>query len=354
MSRRCGARPFILSLSLVATVSCHAQPSQGQPSVSRTTVHALARLEPEQGLVTIMGPPGSRIAEIPVKVGQSIKKGHVLLSLEGYQSALEQLKVAEAEKAKADFLRELKVREVQLARKQYDQLQDARMKAQREVIALLENSYDVSNSELTGLKEELVGKQRITSQRMLTNKAKAELVDAKTRLRELEVAQANLAASREIEDRRLSATSPEYQVLSRQVDLAAALVAQTIILAPSDGVVLNILGHVGESAGSGPVLYFGDNSRMVAVAEVYQTDVVDLEVGAQAELRIQREDVAGAVKRIGLMVGRNRLVSLNPAQPTDRRVIEVVIALNDSKLASRYVNMEVEVAIRLGPPNNAP
>ena len=68
--------------------------------------------------------------------------------------------------------------------------------------------------------------------------------------------------------------------------------------------------------------------------------------GDPAEVNILGNRVAGKVTRIGSMVGKNQLTSVDPRAPRDLRVVVVTIQLDDSSLASRYVNMEVEVVIR--------
>ena len=85
---------------------------------------------------------------------------------------------------------------------------------------------------------------------------------------------------------------------------------------------------------------------MVAVAEVYQADVPEVKVGDPAEAVILGRKVAGKVTRIGRMVGRNTLASLDPRALQDRRVVAVTIRLDDPAAAADYVNMEVEVTIR--------
>jgi HlyD family secretion protein len=90
----------------------------------------------------------------------------------------------------------------------------------------------------------------------------------------------------------------------------------------------------------------GDLSAMTAVAEVYQSDVPEVKVGDPAEAVIQGRKVTGKVTRIGRLVGKNTLASLDPRALQDRRVVTVIIRLDDAAPAADYVNMEVEVTIR--------
>ena len=62
--------------------------------------------------------------------------------------------------------------------------------------------------------------------------------------------------------------------------------------------------------------------------------------------------MSGKVTRIGSIVGKNQLTSVDPRALRDLRVVEVTIQLDDSSEAARYVNMEVEATIR--PSGTAP
>ena len=60
---------------------------------------------------------------------------------------------------------------------------------------------------------------------------------------------------------------------------------------------------------------------MVATAEVYQADVPRLKVGDAATVQVLEQSVTGKVTRIGSVVGKNQLVSLDPRALQDRRVV---------------------------------
>ncbi|HNO10612.1 MAG TPA: hypothetical protein PKI67_06770, partial [bacterium] len=87
-----------------------------------------------------------------------------------------------------------------------------------------------------------------------------------------------LKKQRELEDRLLAPSNPDFQLAERQVELARAGLAQTEVVAPASGTILDVLAHPGE-VGSGPLLQMGDLSAMIVTAEVYQSDVGRLRVG---------------------------------------------------------------------------
>ena len=61
-----------------------------------------------------------------------------------------------------------------------------------------------------------------------------------------------------------------------KLELARQLAAQTVIKAPVSGTVLKVVGREGQPTGVEPIIQMGDLSQMVAVAEVYESDVGQL------------------------------------------------------------------------------
>ena len=180
---------------------------------------------------------------------------------------------------------------------------------------------------------------------MLSAQLRAELARTEIQLKEFEAGLELLDRQRKLEDEQNKDDSPESIVLDRQIELARADLASTEVRAPVAGRVLDVSVHAGE-ASPGPLLTLGDVRAMVARAEVFQTDVLDVAVGDAAEVLILGRTVAGKVTRVGATVSRNTIASLDPAALADRRVVEVVVRLADPALAARLVNMQVEVAIR--------
>jgi HlyD family secretion protein len=91
-----------------------------------------------------------------------------------------------------------------------------------------------------------------------------------------------------------------------------------------------------------------------------------IHLGDPAAVNILGKQIPGKVARIGSIVGRNRLTSLDPRALRDLRVVEVSIRLDDAAAARHYVNMEVEAEVqpagsapasgieRAGPPSAGP
>ena len=181
--------------------------------------------------------------------------------------------------------------------------------------------------------------------RMVSAQLRSELSRTEIQLKEFEATLELLDRQRKLEDEQAADDTPDAVVLDRQIELARADLAQTEVRALTAGRVLAVLARAGEVS-TGPLLTMGDVRSMVARAEVFQTDVLDVTVGDPAEVTILGQSVAGEVVRVGTIVGRNTVISLDPTALADRRVVEVVVRLADPVLAARLVNMQVEVAIR--------
>src|SRR5262249_52131906 len=139
--------------------------------------------------------------------------------------------------------------------------------------------------------------------------------------------------------------TPEEAILKNQLELAKAGLRETEVRAPTSGRILRVLAHPGELS-SGALLVMGDVSSMIVRAEVYQADVPRIRPGDPAEVDILGPGVAGKVSRIGSIVGKNQLASIDPRALRDLRVIEVTIQLDQAAPANRFVDMEVEAVIR--------
>jgi multidrug resistance efflux pump len=180
---------------------------------------------------------------------------------------------------------------------------------------------------------------------MLAAQLRTELARTEMQLKELEVSLELLDRQRKLEDEPNRDDSPETIVLDREIELARADLAGAEVRAPVTGRVLAVSIHAGEVS-PGPLFILGDVRTMVARAEVFQTNVLDIAVGDSAQVFILGRTVPGEVTRVGATVSRNVIASLDPAALADRRVVDVVIRLADPALAARLVNMQVDVAIR--------
>lgn len=149
----------------------------------------------------------------------------------------------------------------------------------------------------------------------------------------------------------------DVQVAQAEVDRAVAAVSQaqtdleqTYVKVPKAGQVLKIHTYAGEKLSEEGIVELGETSQMLAIAEVYQTDIGQIRVGQTATVTSQafEGELRGTVSHIGLQVNRQNVFSNMPGENLDRKVIEVKIRLTpeDSDRVSGLTNLQVEVAIQ--------
>jgi HlyD family secretion protein len=131
-----------------------------------------------------------------------------------------------------------------------------------------------------------------------------------------------------------------------QTDLQAAY-----IKAPSTGQILKIHTRVGEKISENGIVDMAQTEQMIAVAEVYQTDIGKVKLGQSAVVTSQAfaGELRGEVFYVGLQVNRQNVFSNQPGENLDSRVVEVKIRLNpeDSKKVAGFTNLQVQTAIEI-------
>ncbi len=180
-------------------------------------------------------------------------------------------------------------------------------------------------------------------QRAEVARLEAEFSQAKSeadRLRRLSQRSATSAA-------KLEASEIAERIARANLDAARARLELTRVRAPIAGQVLEIHAFPGERVGEGGVLELGDTRNMVAVAEVYETDIASVSTGQRAVIRSAAlgNSLGGEVSRVGLKVGRVDVLDADPIAKADARVVEVRIQLDDSSLVSGLTNLQVDVEI---------
>jgi ABC exporter DevB family membrane fusion protein len=335
-------------------------PPRDSNPAAQLTVHALARLEPESGLLTVGARPGARILKIEVEEGAAVKPGQLLAILEGNEEARKQVDLAVARKAEAQERRSRARRKASLERRQIDKTLELRRSALASQVELTNQKNDRAQALYKGMSAigavaKLPPKDQIELEAGLYL---LQMQASKTRLEldELEARKGSLADQRALEDEELADGGADDQLLDRQIDLAKAALTQTQVIAPSEGTILAVHSHAGEVSG-GPLLTMGDLTSIVAKAEVDQSDVGKIRIGAVTRMTIDGRPVTGKVTRIGSLVGFNQMRSIDPRAPQDVRVVLVTVRLDQSQPASHYINMQVDTAIDRasgGDPGGAP
>ena len=377
-----------------------------KPIVAKS-VTALGRLEPQGEVIKIAASTsGSRVAQLLVKQGELVKKGQVIAVLDSrdrLQAELEQAK--EEVKVNQSKLAQVKAGaktgeigaqqstiqriEAQLnGDRQTQQATIDRLEAQltgdiasqkasiRKLEAELANAkaeyqryqqlskegavsasiYDskgltleTSRQQLAEAKANLERTERTTRQQIKEAKAALERIET-TGQQQINEARSTLNKVAEVRPVDVQAAQAEVNSAITAVKKAQAELALAYVRSPRDGQVLKIHTWDGEIVGNNGIVELGQTNQMVAVAEVYETDVKRLKIGQKAIITSGAftGEAIGRVKEIGLQIYKNNVLNTDPTAATDARIVEVKIQLDpaSSVKVQSFTNLEVTVAIK--------
>lgn len=309
-------------------------PKDMAATMQATDVVGLARLIP-RGDISIVAPPfgagDARIAEILVSAGDRVEKGTVVARLDNLGQLQSAVLAAKASVA---------VRQAALVQTRQG-VQNSRNEA---MAALAQAQSAASEAAAEQKRAQELFKKGVTTQAALDTAAAAERQAALA----VTKAQATLARfTSEIVD-----MEPDVIVAARNLDAAEADLARAQedlkraeVLSPISGVVLDVNARAGERPPAAGIMDMGDTDHMMAEVEVYQDRIASVAEGQPVELAAVAigQTLQGKVRSIGLMVGRQGLVSDDTAANTDARVVTVMVELDEpsSAIAARYTNLEV-------------
>ncbi len=285
-----------------------------------------------------------RIIQILVAEGDQVRAGQPLAVLEGQEQAKAQLTVAEAQKQAADEQRARKRELLAVERARTDRVQKVRLEMLQNIYRTLSQRVEQMSKVRADLEKAKATSKDLNDFDVALDRLRVEYYRSFLEQEQARADQDSLAKQRAAEDKQLADDSAAARVAEREIALAKAGLDALTILAPSAGRVLEIPAHAGESS-TGTLLFLGDLSAMSATAEIDQSDLAALQVGDPALVTIHGQTITGKVTRIGRLIGKNQMASLDPRALQDLRVARVAIRLDSANLASKYVNMQVDVAI---------
>lgn len=373
-------------------------------------VTALGRLEPETEVIKLSAPlalDGDRVEKILFKEGNIVKAGEVIAILtsryaleNAVQQAEKQVRVAQAkleqikagaktgeiqaqtanlERIKAQYEGDKNAQQQNIARIEA-QWQGDRI-AQQATINKLTAELNNAESEYQRYQqlysEGAISNSLIDSKRLNVETAKQKLSEAKAVIERINSTATKQLAEAKVALNRINTTSNKQiseakatlnsiaEVRPVDVNLAQTEVESAIadlkraqtelqaafIRAPMTGKILKIHTRVGEKISESGIADFAQTEQMLAVAEVYQTDISKIKIGQKAVIisPIFTGELLGEVAQIGLQVNRQNVFSNQPGENLDSRVIEVKIKLTpeDSKKVAGLTNLQVQTAIEL-------
>ena len=286
----------------------------GAAVTDRTSIVAMARLEPKGRVVKVSAAIDDIIRKIEVSDGTEVKEGQILVTLDGFA-----LRSAEREEA------ELALERIELT--------PFEIEAQKARIRLI-------RAELDHARRDVEGQRSLIEKGFTPGK---EFEEARLRVRRheegLNEAQANL---KKVE----AGLDLERREGQNALGKANSELERSLIRAPIDGRILKVLLRPGERTGGGAVIHMGKTSEMYALAEVHATDIRHVYVGQRArfESSALSESIEGTVEAIGSMIYTNNIFG-ERSSPKGVRVFQVHVRLDDSEAAAAFTNLEGQVRI---------
>jgi HlyD family secretion protein len=168
-----------------------------------------------------------------------------------------------------------------------------------------------------------------------------------------QIKQAQANVDRIIEVRPVDLRSAEAEIAKAQAaaQQAQADLEMSYVRSPIAGEVFKIQTKSGEAPSSQGILEIAQNDQMMAVAEVYESDISKVKVGQIAEINSESGSfvgkIQGKVVQVGLQVAKKDVLKTDPAADVDSRVVEVKIAIDpaQSNLIRGLTYSKVEVKI---------
>jgi len=305
-------------------------------------VAGLGKLLPEGEVVTVAVPFGAgdaRVASIEVREGDRVERGAVLAILDNAPQLRAAIELSRAN---------LAAREATLAQVRAS-MQASREEA-RATLARAQTSAQNAAREFERMEQlrqrGFAADQAYDQRRTARDEAAREVERARAVLSRFGEGDIERQADVVVAQRNVDAARAELDRAS--VDLERAYVR-----APRAMTVLSIAARPGERPGNQGLMNLGDIDRMMVEVEVYQTQIGRVALGAPVEITAEAlpRPLRGTVARIGLEVGRQTLVDLNPAANTDARVVKVTVDLDAEgiALARRFTNLQVTARIAVAP-----
>lgn len=334
----------------------------------RVKVVALGRLEPEGEIITLTGQLGERIARLNVSEGSFVKTGQIIAFTENYNERMQERDLAASqlaeikEQIETDTLTSrAQINQAQAQIQQVDKPQLLQTASQQAIVrrseAELANAIQVSSRFQKLYNNGAISQQNFDEKKLAVSSAQENLNQAKQTLNQLmKSRETNIQKARmdlnEAQANYLKVNSHSgLKSAKQQLKLASARLERTIIRSPKNGQILKIFTYPGEAISQEGILKLGNTQTMYAVAEVYETDVSAIKIGQQATITSTafNQPLTGTVLQIGRLVFKNNIIGDDPAAKSDARVVEVKIRLaeRESKLASNFSQLQVDVAIDL-------
>jgi HlyD family secretion protein len=291
--------------------------------IDSVTLASPGRIEGKSDSIEVGAAIDGVIQSIPVREGEQVTQGQVVAVLDcrDLQSVLP---VARAE---AESLRQVRER---LLRGSRDEERAAAAQKTAAVKAVLAQAS-----------AQLERNRKLAESDLISRDAYDQI------RRDAEVAEAQYQGAKHAEELVNAPALPEevaradsdYQAALERITLAEEKLGKCSVRAPADGTILRILLRPGESfalVSPRPVLTIADLSGRRVRAEVDERDVGKVHVGQRILVSSEAfsgRRFGGKVTRLSSVMGRKSVLTGDPADKSDRDILEVIAQLDPAATA---------------------
>lgn len=200
-------------------------------------------------------------------------------------------------------------------------------------------SYQKTSTTLT---QEIREAEALATQQV--NTLTKQIAEAEAKLREIqEIREVDVLQAKTQVDKAITVAK------NKEIDLEL-----TKIKAPSDGKILEIIAREGENIDNlKGVVEMANTTQMVAIAEVYESDVSKIKLGQETTIKSDNnsfnQTLKGKIIEISPKIGKKDVLETDPAASVDARVIEVKIAINseDNDIVNNLIYAQIIAEILL-------
>ncbi len=278
---------------------------------------APGRVEPKSGQVRVGAQLLGRIADVTVKLNDTVEEGELLIRLDD-EEARARLQAAETEAASRK--RERDTQTLDKAREDVRKAEDNVFAAER---ALTNARFE--------LEYELQAKRSGSGTEARVSESRRNVANAKDKLQKERSNYASAQAKPDVPAP--SRLESSLQAARSDVAVAEALLEKTRIRAPVAGTILQLPAKVGEMVAPSPeqsLVVLGDMSVVRLKAEVDEHDVSKIKSGGKVTVKSNAypgREFEGHVSELAPTLASPKFALRGARRPTDVEVLEVTIDL---------------------------
>ena len=226
-----------------------------------------------------------RIVQLNVQRGVWVRQGDLIATVnsEAYHQKIElmEARLLHAQAVKNRLMQGAKVSEIEAARQEFES-----------ALPLFQNAERLFERRMRLFEQNAISRQSLDDAKAAANSRGAAVLAAKARLETLQ------SPAHEGD---LKAANARIQIAEADLKIAQQNVADCVLVAPKDGVILKIQSRVGELVGPEavvPVVTLVDNRSLYVAAEVDEYDALDIHLGQYCEVTCDAHEGVLAVGKI--------------------------------------------------------